>query len=674
VVVGIVLLLTVVPGWSPPGAASSHAPIAGTAAALAPTESRSALAPGPAATAPTLTVPGLLPTAASLSWTASATFNFDNYTVYQSANGSTGPWQPIGYITKATTTTFVAGSLTPGSEYWWELTASSTGLFGAVTTETSNVATAQAASLSFLNVTLTDPTTAELTWTNNATYGGSFGFQWYDIDEVAGTAPPGVVANVSTVGTHQASISPLSAGASYAFYVNTSDCTAGCGTTAPTVLTTQSNIVTLGTPETLVASINDQRSVVDVGQLDLFTCTPSGGRSPYHIAWNDGNGTFEPGPGTESLAFNAPGNPSVQCKITDADASTSEDGTSITVNSAPTLVVDTNRTAADVGGSITFDCAPSGGTAPFSVAWDFGDGSGVGLGDTTHAYTAPARLVATCTATDFTGTEVGGSVAIDVSPLPDLTLSVNSFAAAPGTALSFTGHVTNGSGNASALSWTFGDGAKATGPTTTHAFTEPASYDVVVRTVDSNGVPAVANATIRISTVTVTVQTLPATVDRGSLVHFNATASGGAGGPYNYTWTFGDGGHAYGPSVAHAFTAVGTFDPTLHVTDRLGAPTGVNLTALTAVTPPAPPVHTLPSWWILLAGTIALVAGTFVALVLYRRAEADSYTGQFRWVPFTDPNRTLKGVRVCKNCGTPNNAAREGCSACGAPIGPSIFG
>jgi hypothetical protein len=624
--------------------------------------------------APTLSVTGLVPTDASLGWTPAASFGFDNYTVFQSTNGSNGPWQSIGFIAKASTSSFVAGSLTPGSIYWWYIQTVTSNILGAQTTQSSNVVSASPPGLSYLNVTLTNPTTAQLTWTNNATYGGGFAFDWYTLYEIAGTGAPGIVANISTQTTHQASISPLSAGAAYAFYVDTSDCVAGCGTATPTTVVSESNPVTIGTPETLVASINSERSVVDVGQPDLFTCTPSGGKSPYAISWNDGNGTFVAGPGTQSLSFNASGTPIVQCKIKDADATNSEAGTSVAVNPAPTLIATTNRTTADVGGPISFSCVPSGGTSPTTVTWVFGDGGEIGLGLTTHAYALPARVVASCAVTDFTGTEVGSSVGITISPLPDLGLTVSSSYAAPGTVLTFHGHPSNGSGNASALAWTFGDGSVASGTNSTHAFSTAGHFDVRVRTVDSNGVPAFANDTVVVSPISVAVTAATATVHTGASLRFNATASGGAGGPYNFSWTFGDGGRAYGPIVLHAFSRAGEYAPVLHVTDHLGAVAAKNLTAISAITPPAPPVSTLPSWWILIAGAVALAVGTFLALSLYRRAEADSYGGSFRWVPFTDPNRTLKGVRVCRNCGTPNNAAREGCQACGAPIAPSFFG
>jgi hypothetical protein len=54
------------------------------------------------------------------------------------------------------------------------------------------------------------------------------------------------------------------------------------------------------------------------------------------------------------------------------------------------------------------------------------------------------------------------------------------------------------------------------------------------------------------------------------IVSFNRSATGGYP-PYNYTWTFGDTSpDGYGPSPSHTYSAVGTYNVTLIVTDAHG--------------------------------------------------------------------------------------------------------
>src|SRR2546430_14174390 len=63
--------------------------------------------------------------------------------------------------------------------------------------------------------------------------------------------------------------------------------------------------------------------------------------------------------------------------------------------------VSADRSAADVGQSITFACSASGGTPPYVYAWTLSDG-GIGTGPTvTHSFSSPGTYEATCTVTDL---------------------------------------------------------------------------------------------------------------------------------------------------------------------------------------------------------------------------------------------------------------------------------
>ena len=65
---------------------------------------------------------------------------------------------------------------------------------------------------------------------------------------------------------------------------------------------------------------------------------------------------------------------------------------------------------------------------------------------------------------------------------------------------------------------------------------------------------------------------LPSPVDAGDVVLFDGsvTASSLIVPKNSYTWNFGDGTTAVGPSVVHEYSAGGTYTVTLHVTDRGG--------------------------------------------------------------------------------------------------------
>ena len=646
------------------GLAPGYSPARGS---IAPTFSASVRNPpssvGPSA-GPSLTVDGAVPTAVSLSWTASGALFFTNYTVQQTTNLTAGSWKTVAVFTSASSNAYVATDLSPSSPYWWHVTTNSLG-----SSQTSPPAGTTTPSLPYLNVTLPTPTSARLLWTNNATYGGSLNFVAYDVYESASGGAATLVAAISAVTTHGTNLSGLSAGAGYAFFVNVTDCLSGCGTGSAVDAVSATNVVTVGTPTALAASLNAVRPVVDVNQSDLLTCTPSGGRSPYAISWDDGNGSWFAGPAIESFAFGSSGSPVVQCQIRDALLSSVVAGTALTVDPALEILATTNRSAADVGGAVGFDCAVSGGTAPVTVDWQYGDGTGASAGTATHAYGTPGHWAASCTATDFVGVQRVRSLGVAVSATPSASLATSSASAAPGTVLTFHGAIANGSGNASVPVWSFGDGSHGTGASVTHAFPAPGTYRVSSTSTDSNGVAATASVLETITNISANV-TSALSFLTGTAILFSAAVTGGAGAPYNVTWSFGDGMSASGVAPLHVFTRAGAFQPTLRVTDRLGAVASFELAPVHAKAPPGP---TPPYWLPLAGGFVALGVVVPISLTAFRRMEARSLEQVNRWVPPTDPRRTLTGTLRCRNCGTLNNAVREACSACGAPVSASLF-
>ncbi|MCI4336130.1 MAG: PKD domain-containing protein [Thermoplasmata archaeon] len=656
---GLVVLLGV---WLALSAALPGSPVLADAAAhAAPTVT-------PAAATMTLSAAGMTPAAISLTWTQETLLVFSQYTIAYSTTGATGPWQTAGTIGSATTTTFVDAGFAPSTNYWWMVTASGIG------SESSNVLMVTQPSSAFLSYSLLSATDLQFTWTNNATYAGGLAFQSYVVLESVGGHVPSVAATLTSVGTRSTSISGLSPGSSYSFYLNTTDCYAGCGGTGPSLSLSESNSVTYGAPLPLSASVSTVRSSVDVGQPDTFSCTPSGGQSPYSFAWDFGNGTFVPGQLTVSQAFPSAGAVTITCQVTDNQSSAYMAATTIVVALDPTPTASANRTAADIGQSIAFNCSASGGFPPYAFTWSFGDGASDSTSEPTHVYAAAGQRLAICTVSDATSTTVTRSVVLTVSPTLHVVATSNSNAAAPGTSLTFTATPANGSGNYSTVTWTFGDGTSASGTTLRHLFSAAGNYTVEAMVADSNGGQATGTVLVDISPLAVVLGTsAPSSASPNQLLTYSATASGGAGGPYNYTWTFGDGTTGYGAQVTHKFAQTGTYHVTLQVSDRLGTTHLTTLGALTvSVPPPAAPLVTAP----LLLGLAALIGlvAFAVGVVLRRRRSDQAYAALAGRVPVTGPARTVRGIKVCPVCGASNVPVRKTCEACGAPLRGSLIG
>ena len=127
-------------------------------------------------------------------------------------------------------------------------------------------------------------------------------------------------------------------------------------------------------------------------------------------------------------------------------------------------------------------------------------------------------------------------------------------------------------------SWTFGDGAQATGETTSHTFTTAGTYYTELTIVDSKGLSnKVDTPIIVIGSVTTNEQpnaVLSANPPQGSsplTVSFDGSQSSDPDGTIvQYDWNFGDGSTATGPTVQHTYTGTATYTVSLMVTDDKG--------------------------------------------------------------------------------------------------------
>ncbi len=136
-------------------------------------------------------------------------------------------------------------------------------------------------------------------------------------------------------------------------------------------------------------------------------------------------------------------------------------------------------------------------------------------------------------------------------------------------------------------SWTFGDGATASGAVVTHAFADAGTYTVGLTVTDDLGATASDGA---IATI-LNRAPLPSagpdqTATAGAVVTFNGSNSRDLDGVIvGYSWNFGDGWTGTGVTTTHIFTTNGTYNVTLTVTDDLGGT--ASDTAIVTINPSA---------------------------------------------------------------------------------------
>src|SRR5207248_1178826 len=125
------------------------------------------------------------------------------------------------------------------------------------------------------------------------------------------------------------------------------------------------------------------------------------------------------------------------------------------------------------------------------------------------------------------------------------------------------------------FSWNFGEstsnvrGGTGLPNTMTHTYTKAGTYIVTANATDTNGKIGSALATVTVAAPLTLTVSGPSSGIIGTSISFSAAASGGTS-PYSFSWNFGDASSGSGNSVAHVYTASGSYGVTVTVKDSAG--------------------------------------------------------------------------------------------------------
>jgi PKD repeat protein len=298
-------------------------------------------------------------------------------------------------------------------------------------------------------------------------------------------------------------------------------------------------------------------------------------------------------------------------------------------------VIQASVAEGSVGVPVLLNVTFEGGVAPYNVSWQFGDGT-TGVGPAvSHVYTAEGNYTVNVTVRDAEPMAVTTNVSLGIHAT---VLAVGPIAASVpegliGQMVGFAANVSGGVGPYNST-WSFGDGGVSFAPSPAHAYFTPGQQDVTLSIRDAFGISVrgtlsfwVAASDVRVSA-TATEVPLP----EGGSAEFTSNVTGGIG-PYNLTWSFGDGSSGYGLSPSHAYRANGTFTVNVTARDSLGLTATVSLTlAVTGyATTPGPhnttlyrnsTVTSVPAWLWPLVGVSVAVAVLGLVLALYFRAQS----------------------------------------------------
>jgi PKD repeat protein len=197
--------------------------------------------------------------------------------------------------------------------------------------------------------------------------------------------------------------------------------TDGSSVTVEVLDDAQPTVSASATPDTGIAPINIQ-----------FDATVSAGDAPFTYSWDFGDSSATQTGPRPNHSYTSGGTYTATVTVTDADGDTTSDTVDVTIadDEVPAVTVTADQDTGTAPHTVNFTTSATGGNAPLSYTWYFGDGSAPGSGDTiTHTYQNAGVYEATVVVTDANGDTARDTVTINArANAPDLT--IESFTAA----------------------------------------------------------------------------------------------------------------------------------------------------------------------------------------------------------------------------------------------------
>jgi PKD repeat protein/outer membrane protein assembly factor BamB len=308
-----------------------------------------------------------------------------------------------------------------------------------------------------------------------------------------------------------------------------------------------------------------------------FTGNPTGGMPPYNFSWAFGDGTG----GYGSPAFHqyvTGGAFNITLEVRDAANATRNVSLQVVIGAPLTTAIELVPSNGVAPLTVSFTAvAQYGAGAPYNFTWAFGDGSSPSYAATTsHQYRTAGDYTVSLQTRDAVGHMANATARVGVGAPLSATAHASTLSGPAPLQVLFTASAANGS-SPYRFTWSFGDQSPdSTQSTVDHTFLQPGNFTTKLAVRDQTNTVVTESFQISVgaplaSALSSPVQSAESCPAHLIVVTVHATASGGAA-PYSYAWEFGDGSSnaSAGATVAHNYSANGTYAVNVTVRDANG--------------------------------------------------------------------------------------------------------
>jgi len=240
----------------------------------------------------------------------------------------------------------------------------------------------------------------------------------------------------------------------------------------------------------------------------------------------------------------------------------------------PTAAITFSPSSPAAGYPVTLNVTSSGGTAPYTFSWTFGDGTNGTGNPAIHTFASwSLGYNVTVTIKDGTGAAIRTyiilSVKNNVPPVPKFTWTPT---------IVFTGETVFFDSSTSSdpdgvivdYVWDLGEGAPQTGIGVLHTYSSPGVYEVSLSVTDDSGVTVIMPMAVWVHPALALTASSNATQGLAPMGISVSTQVSGGQYPYTYSWDFGDGLTSTRPNPIHNYTIPRVYRVEVTVTDSLG--------------------------------------------------------------------------------------------------------